>query len=260
MKIYSWNIEFRNRELDRAFEFIAHSDFDIFCLQEVPEKFLEQLKTLPFYIVSAPDVSQRFKGTVSTESLVILSRYPMQNTITHTLPSHTFLPSARGRLFSRCMYTIGLWSTWLGNRHWIETTVTVPELGTITICNLRLPLMNIAGRTEEFETILAARNKNYPTTICGDFNILEALHITTLNWLLGGRVRDMLFYRRERNHFEKLFVENKLTNALHGKVTHPLSQSQLDHILISNSFSMKNARVIPNRFGSDHHPIRAEIS
>jgi len=259
MKIYSWNMEFCNKELDRAFEFISHTDFDVFCLQEVPEEFLERLKTLSCSIVSASDVTQRFKGITSTAYLAILSRYPIQNTTVHDLPSHTFLPSTRGRVFSRFMCIIGLWSRWLGNRHWIEATISAPELGTIDICCFRLPLMSIKGRAEEFETILKAHDRNYPAIICGDFNILEKPHITTLNWLLGGHLRDMFFYHRERNHFKKQFVAHKLTNALRGKVTHPFSQSQLDHILVSNSFSIKNAEVIYDRVGSDHCPIRAEI-
>ena len=40
MKIYSWNMLFRNTDLDRAFSFIKSLDFDVFCLQEVPEKNL----------------------------------------------------------------------------------------------------------------------------------------------------------------------------------------------------------------------------
>lgn len=253
-------MEFNNRELDRAFEFISHADFDIFCLQEVPEKFLEQLKTLPCHIAFAPDISQQFRKTISTAYLVILSRYQIQNTVVRELPSHSFIPSVRGRLFCRFMYGIGLWSKWLSNRHWIETKIAVPELGVIIFCNLRLPLTSINGRAEEFETILVNRDQNYPTIVCGDFNILEAPHITTLNWLLGGRLHDSLFYRSERNHFEKRFIAYKLINALRGKITHNLSRSQLDHILVSNSFSIKNAEVIPNNFGSDHHPIRVEIS
>ena len=252
-------MKFCNRELDRAFAFIAQSDFDIFCLQEVPEEFLGRLNTLSCSIISAPDVTQSFRGTVSTAYLAILSRYPIQNTTVHDLPSHTFLPSTRGRIFARSMCATGLWSKWLGNRHWIEAAVSVPKLGMITVCDLRLPLMSIEGSTEEFETILATRNKNYPTIMCGDFNILEKPHITTLNWLLGGRVRDMLFYRRERNHFEKRFATHKLLNALHGKITHNLSRSQLDHILISNLFSIKNAEVISDRAGSDHCPIHIKI-
>ena len=81
-----------------------------------------------------------------------------------------------------------------------------------------------------------------------------------------GESNDQIIVRQTRylkdtsfNNFEKQFIAHELTNALRGKITHPFSHSQLDHILISNSFSVKNAKVIADRFGSDHCPIHAEI-
>jgi len=106
---------------------------------------------------------------------------------------------------------------------------------------------------------MAERDPSIPTIVCGDFNILESLHITPLNWVFGGRMRDVL-HRRERTHIEERFVEHELTNALRGSTTHPITQSQLDHILLSHSFTIKNAAVLPDRIGSDHHPIFVEVS
>jgi endonuclease/exonuclease/phosphatase family metal-dependent hydrolase len=107
---------------------------------------------------------------------------------------------------------------------------------------------------------MLARDASVPTIVCGDFNILEKPHITLLNWILGGRATDALFYTRERTTIEERFVEHDLHNALRGAVTHPLSRSQLDHILASNTFSIKDASVLPDRVGSDHHPIRVEVA
>jgi endonuclease/exonuclease/phosphatase family metal-dependent hydrolase len=104
------------------------------------------------------------------------------------------------------------------------------------------------------------REQELPTIVCGDFNILEKPHITPLSWIFGGSVVDALLYRRERTTIEKHFVEHSLHNVLRGKVTHTISQSQLDHILVSDSLTVQNAKVISSKYGSDHHPIFVEIT
>jgi endonuclease/exonuclease/phosphatase family metal-dependent hydrolase len=130
----------------------------------------------------------------------------------------------------------------------------------VRVFNLHLLLAHSSMRLKEFELAMIERDTVRPTIVCGDFNTLEKPHITPLNWLFGGGVRDILPYRRERTHIEKRFVEHELTNALRGSVTHPIAHSQLDHILVSNSFSIKNAEVIKDRYGSDHHPICVEVA
>jgi endonuclease/exonuclease/phosphatase family metal-dependent hydrolase len=131
--------------------------------------------------------------------------------------------------------------------------------GVVRVFNIHLPLVHPHIRAEEFERIMVERDDGRPTIVCGDFNILEKPHITPINWLLGGSVSDALRYKRERTHIEKRFISYELNNPLHGKMTHPFSLSQLDHILVSRSFSIKNAEVIRDRFGSDHNPIRVTI-
>ncbi len=66
---------YRNREQDRAFEFIAKSDFDIFCLQEVPEIFLARLKTLPYHIAYRLDVERLLVKRVEQNYVVTLSKH-----------------------------------------------------------------------------------------------------------------------------------------------------------------------------------------
>jgi endonuclease/exonuclease/phosphatase family metal-dependent hydrolase len=257
MIIYSWNILYRNRELDRAFDFIAQSDFDIFCLQEVPEVFLARLKTLPLSLASRVDVEKSYGSTAVPMFNVILSRHPISSydeipfpEYWHLLPLHTrlFVHLMPNRLFSK-----------IRNRGGLFADITIGGMS-LRVFNLHLILARPAWRLKEFETAMAERDASRPTIVCGDFNTLEKPHISILNWILGGRMRDAVFYTRERTHIEKRFVEHKLVNPLAGGITHPLSQSQLDHILVSHSFSIKNAEVLPDRIGSDHHPIQVEIA
>ncbi|MFA5745128.1 MAG: endonuclease/exonuclease/phosphatase family protein [Candidatus Paceibacterota bacterium] len=252
-------MEFCNKELDRAFEFISHADFDIFCLQEVPEEFLERLKTLSYRSVYAPESNLVFRGKRGTIFNVVLSKYPIVHSEIISLKHYTPELPWRSRLFARCMFLLRIWPEGLGNRHALYADIGIPDRGVVRIFNLHLPLMNPHIRAEEFEHSLLQKNPSQPTIVCGDFNIIEKSFTIVLNWILGGKITDTLCYRRERNHFEKRFATYKLLNALHGKMTHPLSRSQLDHILVSNSFSIKNVGVISDRAGSDHCPIHAEI-
>jgi endonuclease/exonuclease/phosphatase family metal-dependent hydrolase len=256
MKIYSWNMLFRNRELDRVFEFIAHADFDIFCLQEVPQDFLERLLALPCHHAYTIDVERIFSGTTIPNYLVILSRHPVAREARFAFPEYWPLLPLRARAFVHLMRPFHF--SKIQNRGGFFADVELPS-GSVRVFNLHLILAHPMWRLKEFEQAMVERDGALPTVVCGDFNILEKPHITLLNWLLGGRVTDVPFYRRERTLIEERFVAHELVNALRGESTHALSRSQLDHILVSRSFAIKSATVLPDCIGSDHHPICIEI-
>lgn len=260
MKIYSWNILFNNHEFDRAFEFIAQSDFDIFCLQEVPEEFLKRLMILPCSIVHTIESDIIFNGERAVISSVILSKHTIIRSGDISLKHYAPELPWRTHFIRRIMYELRIWADGIGNRHALYADIETAQDKSVHVLNLHLPLMHPNIRAEEFELAMAERDGAQSTIVCGDFNILEKPHITLLNWLFGGRMTDALLYKRERTHIEKRFVAYELLNALSGKITHPISRSQLDHILVSHSFLIKNAEVISDRFGSDHHPITATIS
>lgn len=257
VKIYSWNMLYRNRELDRAFDFISHADFDIFCLQEVPETFLKRLQALPFSIAFRVDTEKMVSSQTVRMFNVILSAHPITAQSEIPFPEYWHLLPLRTRLFVRLMPQL-LFSR-IKNRGGLYADIAVRGTS-VRVFNLHLILAQPAWRLKEFERAMAERDSSRPTIVCGDFNTLQKPHIAPLNWLLGGRVSDALLYNRERTHMEKRFLEHELVNTLAGGMTHPLSQSQLDHILVSHSFVIKNASVLPDRIGSDHHPIRAEIA
>jgi len=248
---------FHNAELDRAFEFIAQSEFDIFCLQEVPQAFLNRLMELPYHHAYTIDVERVLSREVMPVYLVILSRYPISHEQYYPFPDYWPNLPLRARLFVHLMRPFHF--TQIRNRSGFSVDVATPR-GPIHIFNLHLILAHPSWRLKEFETAMAARDPSRPTIICGDFNVLEAPSITILNWLLGGTAHDAILHQRERTLIEERFVAHELTNALRGSITHPLSRSQLDHILVSPLFSIKSASVLPDRMGSDHCPIVVETT
>jgi endonuclease/exonuclease/phosphatase family metal-dependent hydrolase len=258
MTIYSWNILYRNKRLDEVFEFISHTEFDIFCLQEVPGEFLTRLKNLPYSVAFRIDVERLFTGRPVQNYVVILSKHPIEAQGEIPFPDYWMLLPLLTRFFVRLARPLGF--SKMRNRGGVFADIRVSGSAAPTrVFNLHLILANPVWRLKEFELAMAERDVARPTIVCGDFNTLEKPHITLLNWILGGRIMDTLLYKRERTHIEKRFVEHELQNALSGSVTHPVSRSQLDHILVSHSFSIQKAEVLPDRMGSDHHAIRAEV-
>lgn len=249
---------FRNSRSEMAFSFIRDLDFDIFCLQEVPEEFLERLKTLPYSIASVPEVDRFYRGARSTQYIVILSRLPMLREGRIPFPHHEPTPSLRNRFFVHCMMLLRIWALDLGNRHALYVDLQTRN-GVLRVFNLHLPLATPAWRMEDFELAMLEYDAEVPTIVCGDFNILEKPHITPLTWILGGTIGDALFARRERANVEKLFASYQLSNPLRGRSTHSISRSQLDHILISRHFKAVEQHVFTDTLGSDHRPISVRV-
>ena len=256
MKIYSWNIYFRNGQLEKAFAFIKALDFDVLCLQEVPETFLARLQELPVHLAYAPEVDRLFSHGTERNYLVILSRYKIlsQNVFPFAILHLPF----RTRLFIRVMRRMH-WSR-VANRNGFFADISVPHIQTpMRVFCLHLVLAHPEARRKEFGIAMREYDKELPTVVCGDFNILDTPYVTFFNWLLGGKMSDAVLWRRERRAFEREISALGLVNPHYGKRTHILAK-QLDHILVSRSLSIESARVALLKPGSDHYPVHVEIA
>ncbi|MFA6278692.1 MAG: endonuclease/exonuclease/phosphatase family protein [Candidatus Paceibacterota bacterium] len=247
---------FSNRELDRAFSFIRDADFDIFCLQEVPENFLSRLKSLPFHIAYCIDVEKITEPRIPMFN-VILSRHPITTQGGIRFPEYWHHLPLRTRLFVLIMPDKKF--SKIQNRGALYADISVGGKLLRILC-LHLILAQPTWRLKEFELAMTKKDSAQPTIVCGDFNIIESPFIAPLNWLLGGSLSDALFYHRERTRIEESFSAHALSNPLRGQNTHAFAQSQLDHILVSPSFSIKHIEVIADRMGSDHHPVCIEVA
>jgi endonuclease/exonuclease/phosphatase family metal-dependent hydrolase len=257
MKIYSWNMYFRNAEHPRALRFIEHLDFDVLCLQEVPDDFLELLKRLDFELVSGNDVDRLFPARVEHNSLVILSRHPIIEHGTFALPK-TKIPF-RTKVFVKLMRPLG-WSK-IANRGGLWADIALPGFASpVRVFCLHLILAYPSARREEFDIAMKERAPELSTVVCGDLNSIESPKVSLLSWILGGKLSDTFLWERERHDVENMFAEAGLKNPLRGQVTHPFSRSQLDHVLVPLNANVVDARVLAERYGSDHSPVFAEIS
>lgn len=255
MRIYSWNMLYSNLEQDRAFDFLKTLDFDVLCIQEVPEEFLARLKTLPFFLASGPELDWlEESGSIGRIYSVVLSKHNIRSSHNFAFP-HLRWPR-RANLFARTMYRWG-WRQF-SNRRSLYADIELPGIGLTRVFSLHLTLSYPKRLMLEFETAAALRDPKIPTIMCGDFNIIESLRVTPLNWILGGEMQDIVRRGRSRNNAEKRFAELGFKNPLRGKRTQTISFSQLDHILVPKNFTVIKAEVLADRLGSDHNPVYIE--
>lgn len=253
LTIYSWNMLYDNKKLDEAFSFVKNSTFDIFCLQEVPEAFLQKLQTLPYSVVYVEELSITSVKRTFPIYCVIISKHPIVHTQSFDFEETVwevrtkltrfvlnFLPSER---IVSCR----------ARKSFFADISLDGEV--IRVFNLHLsltyPRQRMVEITEAFHNI-----DTKEVIVCGDFNILDTLYISLFNWLLGGTFSEWLLYKKERKVMSTLWKKHSLKNPLTGTITHPVSCSQLDHILVQEGRRVVGASVSKSRYGSDHCPIK----
>jgi endonuclease/exonuclease/phosphatase family metal-dependent hydrolase len=245
-----------NTRQDAAYDFIAKSDFDIFCLQEVPARFLERLKELPYHVAFAPDsiLVLSPKRRMMTYA-VIISRYPVAASGAVRLPD--MRAPMRTRLVTSLMKPFG-WTKNAG-KGFVWADIETPD-GRLRVFSLHLTLSSPTNRRAELEIVASMLPENHASIVAGDFNIIDHALMKTLNWFLGSSIRESHPFHRERKHIEERFAHYKFKNPLRGRVTHGISQSQLDHILVPEAWNVLSADVSKKKYGSDHRPVFVEVS
>ena len=261
MRIYSWNILFENKQFDVALRFIQTLDFDVLALQEVPEEFLAQLKSLPFQIAYGPDTRRVRTNEAGKrmDYLVILSKHEITRSEGILFPSEWYQRSAA--LQARITAHLMGWLLPYGGKGALRVELLLPQDSKMQVfcAHLAIVFSTSTHRLKEFEYMMENRNPDLPIIFCADMNILELPHITLLNWLGGGKLLHWLLWWRERNAFKKLFKKYGLKNPLKGGITHPIALSQIDHILVPEQFPVVSKKILKTKHGSDHNPVMVEV-
>ncbi len=256
MKIYSWNMFCNNPTPERAFRYIEELDFDILCLQEVPEQFLDRLKTLPYEIAYGIDIVQVIsRRQVNRNYVVILSKYPILSSEQIPFPDNAHRP-LRQRFFVWSMRPIGMSQS--AGRGSLYADIDAGDMGTFRVFSLHLNLAGPSRRARELSIVAKHLPKGYSAIVCGDFNVIEDRALKIVSWLLGSPISESLPWISERKSMEAFFNSMGLKNPLRGKVTHFFSGSQLDHILVPSEAPIAKTHVSTRGYGSDHRPIAIE--
>jgi endonuclease/exonuclease/phosphatase family metal-dependent hydrolase len=242
-----------NKKLDDAFEFIAQGDFDILCLQEVPEVFLPRLRSLPFHMAVGQDSKWHEMGKGETaDYLVVLSKHPIMKSEVRALPS---LKQSWRVIATRTVMKL-LTPTRVSAIYGREILFADIQIGDIVlrVFSVHFPLLYPEARLSEFK-IASEQILSGHTIMCGDFNVLDNWLMKPLNWVQGGHLIQAFPWYNERAHIDKEFKKVGFANPLGGLVTQKISHSQLDHILIPEKAELLARAVLPDTHGSDHNPV-----
>lgn len=253
MKIYSWNMLYRNLEQDRAFEFISSLDFDALCLQEVPDAFLARLSALDYHLVSTTDAVLTRGRKRATLHHVILTPHRIHRSGTFEMP-----PLA---LSLRPTIVLLLKEWWLrfGERQGVYADIEFP-VGTTRVFSLHLSVLSPRSRILDLKKALEYMPESGLAILTGDFNIVDHPITRPFCWFFGSSLSEALPWYDERGKMEDLFQAFVLKNPLRGKTTLGVTLSQLDHILVPATASVLRAEVIKDTYGSDHNPILVEVA
>jgi vancomycin resistance protein VanJ len=229
LRVMTFNVNFSNRNAPGIAELIALEQPDIIAFQEMTEDLSAALwpkieADYPYYLV---DDSWDLQ-------MAIASRYPLA-----TLPKHPNAIRAQHGLVKTPAGEVALW-----NIH---------------------PNPAITGGWESQRRLLALvaediAGEDRPVIVLGDFNATDqsenyqliANHLTDAQWAAGQGFSFTFPDLSRAITPEQPWYIRALLNM------RPLVR--IDHIFVSQHFTPRSTRVLPEAYGSDHRPVAAELN
>lgn len=247
MKIITWNIYHKNKNIRGAVQFLKTQNADIICLQEFPPEKIELLNELNMELANEDELLE-FKNPRKEPlrfKTIIASKFPVksQGVIPHK-NVYEYVTRADNR-----------YKNFKISSFYIDITIGIDNF---RIFNTHLKyIASPYYRLSQFREILENFSKERHNIVCGDFNTFGRPLINMfVGKYFGYKLREVSI--NEKNIFNILFDLHQLKNVFKGMITFPKFPAQLDYILIPaymNVVKRKRLRL----HGSDHFPLLLEI-
>lgn len=225
-------------------------DASVLCLQEVPRQVLPLLYRLRDYnVIVALDSSIKeytsYLAIIVHKSVTVLKRRKILHEHHPNKPWY-----ARRFKWAECLGSLSILIRAKGRK--------------IRVLNCHAPLLSsILERRRIIDRILHTHRCRNPLIVCADLNMIGFPGFNaTIGQFFGIELSEILM--DEDDEVDRLAAQYKLRRVFkRGVVTYPLLWDMLggqpDHILVDEQFPVVKSMVIPERFGSDHYPLLAEL-
>ena len=260
LTVCSWNVLDTNARKEEVLKFLGSMSCDVFCLQEVSESLLEQLKVLPYKIVFGVDLIRQKKEETQTCYTVILTPHSIKSS-NNILLYQNDPPKFRTATFIRLANLFGgAWTKLVGDRAGVCADIILSNSNQFRIFSAHLSNIGPKQRLKEFNILADHLLEDGSNIIAGDFNVIDNPKLNFYNWLMGAPFSESLPWYHEREIMEDSFFDAGFSNPMRGKSTILFIKNQTDHILVPSRFTVLNTKILKDSFGSDHYPLIAEVS
>ena len=244
MRVVSWNLYNRNRDVRAILGYLRAADADVLALQEVSARHLDALAGLDGY---GCHVAEDFSERGELSHLALLSRLPVT--------AYEAVPINRARCVSPSL--VGRARGWVECLEAQQARIEVAGRA-VRLVNLHLSAAaSPAHRRRELESALAAVGVDQRLVVCGDFNSFARPWIGLLaGWAYGFGPSELC--ANEDRALTAFAARHGLVRALGRAVTYPRFGLPLDHVL-ARGLGPPHGRVEPATHGSDHRPVMVDF-
>lgn len=248
MKIFNWNFDLLNKNIDKSLEYIFNSDWDILMLQEVSESALIKLKEM----FSSYEVYLEldYISNIGNTYLVCISKLPVVDVSRFNYHNRSYTSLFRKTPLNHVVEDLNT-----------SIKLVVNENGTnITLFNIHLPWsIRPKWRIQMLDMFFDNVDVTNPVIVCGDFNIFggSILFKSIFGILFNFHLDDYLV--NEKKVFDMYVTQKNMFNPfrkINTQPQYPLNV-QSDTILVSNHFKIENYEIGKVSY-SDHIDLMLE--